>query len=54
LVFTAGIGENQANVRKGICRGLFAHLKKRPRVLVIPTDEELMIARQAYALIRGN
>ena len=54
LVFTAGIGENQANVRKRICRGLFAHLKKRPRVLIIPTDEELMIARQAHALIKGN
>jgi acetate kinase len=54
VVFTAGIGENQANLRKRICRGLFAHLKKRPRVLVIPTDEELMIARQSYSLIKGD
>lgn len=50
LVFTAGIGENQKRIRKEICRGLFAHLKKMPKILVIPTDEELMIARQTYNL----
>lgn len=54
LVFTAGIGENQARIRQQICQGLFAHLKKRPRVLVIPTDEELMIARQAYELVKSD
>jgi len=54
LVFTAGIGENQKDVRKRICRGLFAHLKKAPKILVIPTDEELMIARQTYRLIYKN
>ncbi|MCX5701836.1 MAG: acetate kinase [Candidatus Omnitrophica bacterium] len=53
LVFTAGIGEHQKRVREKICQGLFSHLKKEPKVLVIPTDEELMIARQAYKLIRG-
>ncbi|MCX5703220.1 MAG: hypothetical protein NT066_01820, partial [Candidatus Omnitrophica bacterium] len=54
LVFTAGIGENQAKVRDRICKGAFLHLKKKPKVLVISTDEELMIARQAHRLIRGN
>ncbi|MCX5715178.1 MAG: acetate kinase [Candidatus Omnitrophica bacterium] len=54
VIFTAGIGENQDNIRKKICLGLFDHLKKRPRVLVIPTDEELMIALLAYRLIESN
>jgi acetate kinase len=51
LIFTAGIGENQASVRDNICRGLFSYLRKKPKVLVIPTNEELMIARQTYKLI---
>lgn len=54
LVFTAGIGENQRSVRDGICDGTFSHLKEKPRVLVISTNEELMIARQAYSLIKKN
>ncbi len=52
LVFTAGIGENQASIRENICRGLFNCLGKKPRILVIPTNEELMIARQTYKLIK--
>jgi len=51
LIFTAGIGENQASVRRSICSGLFRYLKKKPAIIVIPTNEELMIARQAYKLI---
>ncbi|MFH0762807.1 MAG: acetate kinase [Candidatus Omnitrophota bacterium] len=54
LVFTAGIGENQKEIRAQICRGLFAHLKTPPKVLVIPTNEELMIARQSYKLLKGG
>jgi acetate kinase len=54
LVFTAGIGENQPRIRRQICRDLFSHLKKKPKVLVIPTDEELMIARQSYVLMRSG
>jgi acetate kinase len=52
LVFTGGIGENQKRVRKEIYKGAFFHLKKKPKILVIPTNEELMIARQAYQLIK--
>jgi acetate kinase len=52
LVFTAGIGEHQASIRNKVCRGAFTYLKKKPKVLVIPTDEELMIARQIYHLIK--
>ena len=52
VVFTAGIGENQKKIRDRVCQGLFTHFKKKPKVLVIPTDEELMIAKQAYRLVR--
>jgi acetate kinase len=52
LVFTAGIGEHQAGIRNAVTRGLFSHFKKSPRILVIPTNEELMIARRTYQLIR--
>jgi acetate kinase len=51
LVFTAGIGQHQPGIRRRICSGLFTHLKVKPRILVIPTDEELMIARKSYRLI---
>jgi acetate kinase len=51
LIFTAGIGEHQPRIRNRVCRGIFRHFKKAPRVLVIPTNEELMIARQTYKLI---
>lgn len=54
LVFTAGIGENQKEIRQQICQGIFAHLKEAPKILVVPTDEELMIARQAYELVKLN
>ena len=51
LVFTGGIGENQKRIRNEIYKAQFSHLKKKPKILVIPTNEELMIARQAYNLI---
>jgi len=51
LIFTAGIGENQGSVRKKICKDLFGCLTKTPKVIVISTNEELMIARQTYKLI---
>lgn len=52
LVFTAGIGENQKRIRDRICKGSFSHLKIKPRILVIPTNEELMIARKALQVIK--
>jgi acetate kinase len=54
LIFTAGIGENQGFIRKDICKGIFSHFKKKSKVLVIPTNEELLIARRAYQLVRGR
>ncbi len=73
LVFTAGIGENSALIRKMACdqmdslgivldEGKNATASKgirelqdkasRVRILVVPTNEELEIAKQAYGLIR--
>jgi len=54
VVFTAGIGENQERIRRLVCKDLFLHLRKRPRVLVVATDEEVMIARQSYLLIKAG
>lgn len=75
VVFTAGIGENDALVRGEICSylGIFGvkidagknskAVKKeadisakgaRVKVLVIPTNEELMIAQEAAAIIKGR
>jgi acetate kinase len=54
VVFTAGIGQNQEHIRKRVCKGIFDALKRKPKILVIPTQEEFMIARQAYKLIKGE
>lgn len=53
VVFTAGIGEHQQSVRNAVVKGLFSYMKKAPCILVIPTDEELMIARQTFRLIKA-
>jgi len=71
LVFTGGIGENQINIRKGICEKLeFMGVKidvdannmrgeekeitapdSKIKAYVVPTNEELMIARETARLI---
>lgn len=74
LVFTAGLGENDATVRSLACKNLEAlgikldeeanvklnHAKtpveiqasdSKVKILIIPTNEELEIARQTYELI---
>jgi acetate kinase len=71
FVFTAGIGENSANVRARIAKNLAwlgtaidpaanaAHAllisqhQARVPLFVVPTDEEIMIARHTLALIHG-
>lgn len=71
IVFTAGIGENSAFVRKGICewlkwlgaeiddkaneKNLSIISKKNSKVciLVIPTNEEYMIAKHTLSLVKG-
>lgn len=72
IVFTAGIGENAATTRKGICDNLeFMGIKldekknatrgqeieisapdSKIRVFVIPTNEELVIARDTMNLVK--
>ena len=72
IVFTAGIGENQIRIRKGICENLkFLGIEvddeknnsrgeeveistpdSKVKVFVVPTDEEIMIARDTMNLIK--
>ncbi len=73
IVFTAGIGENDPDVREEVCkylgylgvdfdsevntglRGKEAELTKegsKVKVFVIPTNEELAIARETLALVK--
>jgi acetate kinase len=73
LVFTAGIGENSALVREGVCRNMdYLGIKIDPdrnqnpqrgiwelqsddsriKILIVPTNEELEIARQTYRLLQ--
>ncbi|WPP43167.1 acetate kinase [Paenibacillus hunanensis] len=72
LVFTAGVGENSAIVRKAVCENLsylgveideelnkirsgdarrISTPNSKVEVLVVPTNEELVIARDTYKLI---
>src|SRR3989338_3780765 len=45
VIFTGGIGENNPGLIEEICEGV---VSKDTKTLVIPTDEELMIARDTY------
>jgi acetate kinase len=72
LVFTAGIGENSAEVRRRVAAGLgwlgvalddpanqaggpaISSAGSRCAVWVIPTDEELMIARHTLDVLGGR
>jgi len=73
VVFTAGIGENNPNIRQKACEGLdflgitvdneknqytkkgkegeISTADSKVKVLVIPTNEELMIARETVELV---
>ena len=72
IVFTGGIGENQINIRKGVCEKLkfmgididleannmrgeekiISTPNSKIKVWVIPTNEELMIAKETVRLIK--
>ena len=72
IIFTGGVGENQINIRKGICdrlkfmgveidedlnnmRGEEKEISKptsKVKVFVVPTNEELMIAKETERLIQ--
>lgn len=50
LAFTGGIGEHDEKTRKAICSGI-SWLPGRPDVLVVPTDEERMLATYAADML---
>ncbi len=53
VVLTGGIGENSSLIRRRISKELRNFLAKfNAKLLVIPTNEELMIARQAEEVIK--
>ena len=75
IVFTGGVGENQAGLRAEVCAPLnFIGVKldqqlnritrgtetvisasdSKVKVVVVPTDEELMIARDTEAIVTGK
>lgn len=72
ILFTGGVGENQADMREAFCNGLeylgvdldkeknngihgdetvISTPDSKVTVCVIPTDEELMIAKDTMALV---
>ena len=75
IVFTAGIGENRADLRAAICANLdqlgivldpdknnatrateadISTAHSRVKVLVIPTNEELVVAREVKRVLEKN
>jgi len=52
ICFTAGIGENNPDIIERIKKDVFEFLGKKVKFLVIPTDEELMIAILTYNLLK--
>ena len=51
ICVTGGIGENSNNIDGIIKRELLKMCDRKTKVLIIPTDEELMIANLTYGLI---
>ncbi|MFH1853689.1 MAG: acetate kinase [Candidatus Omnitrophota bacterium] len=51
VVFTGGIGENQPDLMREACRGI---APKNSKTLIIPTDEELIIARDTFTVVKAR
>ena len=51
VIFTGGIGEHAEPIRKKVLEYL---APLNPKALVIPTNEELVIAQDAAAIVRGG
>ncbi len=54
VIFTAGVGENNPWIMKRVKRDLNNISAKKVKFLIIPTDEELLIARDTYNIIKGS
>ena len=55
VIFTAGVGENNPWIVKRIAAELKGVVSRKARCIIIPTNEELLIARDTYNIIkRGN
>jgi acetate kinase len=54
VVFTAGIGENNPWLVRRIRKDLRNIVSKRVKFLVIPTNEELLIARDTRDIIKSK
>lgn len=52
VVFTGGIGENMPRIKRALVAELAGLLGRKAKFLTIPTNEELLIARDTYSLIR--
>ncbi|MCF7886997.1 MAG: acetate/propionate family kinase [Candidatus Omnitrophica bacterium] len=53
VCFTGGIGENNPDMVK-LVEGQIKKIFPKTKVLIIPTDEELMIAKLTYKLLKKN
>ena len=53
VCLTAGIGENCRDIISDISRSV-KKISRRTRVLVVPTDEELMIGALTYAVVKNK
>jgi acetate kinase len=53
VVFTAGIGENNPWLVKRLKTQLRNVVGKKAKFLVIPTDEELLIAEDTYRIVNS-
>jgi acetate kinase len=55
IVLTAGIGENNPKIKDRICVELSSLIKScAAKVLIVPTNEELMIAQDTFELVKDK
>jgi len=54
VILTAGIGENNPWIVRRIEKDLKNVVSKKVKFLVVPTNEELLIARDTYHIIKGS
>lgn len=55
IVFTAGIGENNPWIKDRICKELSNIIDNcKTKVMIVPTNEELMIAQDTFEIVKGD